>query len=192
MGKLVVAAGVATAFFALSSMAEPTEAGPVVPLEEKRATLLENFNRLATPSLDDRLITINRILDTYPPAPAQAEDFDGLVESPDKNESIRGLLCLTAGQFNNNPEILTHDGLGLRGDKDIPAMSVRLGLANTLFGTANRVCGYLEPLVPFVIEQNNDSRLKDAVPPKKPHKDTAPPRPEKHEPAPVRGFVMMA
>jgi hypothetical protein len=192
MGKLVVAAGVATAFFALSSMAKPTEAGPVVPLEEKRATLLENFNRLATPSLDDRLITINRILDTYPPAPAQAEDFDGLVESPDKNESIRGLLCLTAGEFNNNPEILTHDGLGLRGDKDIPAMSVRLGLANTLFGTANRVCGYPEPLVPFVIEQKNDSRLKGAVPPKRLHKDTAPPRPEKHEPAPVRGFVMMA
>ena len=190
MGKLVIAAGVATAFFALSSMAGPTEEGPVVPLEEKRATLLENFNRLTTPSLDDRLITINRILDTYPPAPAQAEDFDGLVESPDKNESIRGLLCLTAGEFNNNPEILTHDGLGLRGDKDIPAMSVRLGLANTLFGTANRVCGYLEPLVPFVIEQQDNSRSKGTPPPK--HRKTTPPRPEKHKPAPVSGFVMLA
>lgn len=195
MGKLVVAAGVAAAFFTLSSMAEPAEARLDVPLKEERFILLEKFNKLAAPSLDDRLITINRILGTYPPAPAQAEDFDGLVQSPDRNESIRGPLCRTTGQFNNTPGILTHDGLGSRGDKDIPAMSVRLGLANALFWTANRVCGFENPLVPFVIERKGNSELncvpsKDDTPPGKLRED-APPS-EEHKSAPVRGFVMMA
>ncbi len=193
MGKSGVAVGISAAFFALSSMAETTTAVLTVPLalEEERVILLEDFNRLANPTLDDRLITINRILDTYPPAPAEVKDFNELIQSPDMNESIRGRLCLTAGEFNLKPEILTHDGLGSKGDSDIPAMSIRQGLANTLFETANRVCGHPEPLVPFVIEQKNDSRLKGSVPPKKPHKAAPPPK-EKPESAPVRGFVMMA
>lgn len=194
MGKSNVAAGIAAAFFTLSGMAETTTAVLAVPLEleEERVILLETFNRMANPTLDDRLITINRILGTYPPAPAEAEDFDELIKSPDMNESIRGRLCSTADQFNRAPETLTHDGLGSRGDNDIPAMSVRLGLANSLFVTANRVCGYPESLAPFVIEQQVNSRSKGALPRKKPFKDTAPPRPERPEPVPVRGFVMLA
>ncbi len=198
MGKSNVAAGIAAVFFALSGMAETTTAVLTVPLalEEERVILLDDFNRLAKPTLDDRLIAINRILDTYPSTSAKAEDFSALIQSPDMNESIRGQLCLTANRLNNSPEILTHDGLGSRGDEDIPAMSRQLGLANVLFQTANRVCGFENPLVPFVIERKDNSELncvpsKDAPPPEKQRKDVPSPS-EKPEPAPVRGFVMAA